>query len=606
MDNGNLISFTPFDFNGFPGEYGPPEHYEEEEPAVLKGKQGLCPAGVQDFQNVNHLPLKFSFYQQVNNKTKNFEDDQHQEQQQQQQQQSKSDYMVFDDFDTLGPAAKPVSRQEISSHQLIVCSGPHRSSSTGTDIAESIRQMQIPSLSSMGLLSDYGNFGFKKLKGDQRLSNVSMSRSYMSRKKSSTEEIMRVAGARYIQFFNRYYYDDYHNMPMHPFGYALSGLSEEETRDVELAHLLLAAAEKVGYQQFVSASRLLLRREWISSSRANPVQRVVFCFAEALREMIERETGRGKINERMENKNMGESLRGLSTSIPFVKCYQAIPFPQVLTFAGIQTILENVESQTRIHFIDLEIRSGVQWTIVMEALAARVECRIECLKITAVGYTGTKKIEETGKRLVSVAESLNLPFSFKAVYVSNMDDIKEELFEIEDDDESLIIYSSLALRTMISRPRCLENLMRAITSVYPSMMVVIEIEANHNSPSFVNRFIEALFFYSAFFDCLENCVKEEECRKAIEGVLAEGIRDIVAKEGSERITRNVKMEVWRAFFARYKMVETKLSDAAMYQTSLVAKQFGCGSACNVERNGKCLIAGWKGTPINSLSVWKFR
>ena len=30
--------------------------------------------------------------------------------------------------------------------------------------------------------------------------------------------------------------DDYY-MTMHPFGFALSGVSEEETRDVELVHL---------------------------------------------------------------------------------------------------------------------------------------------------------------------------------------------------------------------------------------------------------------------------------------------------------------------------------------------------------------------------------
>jgi len=48
----------------------------------------------------------------------------------------------------------------------------------------------------------------------------------------------------------------------------------------------------------------------------------------------------------------------------------------------------------------------------MQALAERHDCPIELLKITAVGSTG---IEETGKRLANVAESLNLPFLFKPV-----------------------------------------------------------------------------------------------------------------------------------------------------------------------------------------------
>ncbi|KAI9181606.1 hypothetical protein LWI28_016615 [Acer negundo] len=101
---------------------------------------------------------------------------------------------------------------------------------------------------------------------------------------------MRVAGARYIHFSDQSF-DDF-SMVMHLFGYALSGLSEEETRDVELVHLLLAAAEKVSYQQYERASRLLSRCDWIAAERANSVQRVVYYFAEALRGRIDKETGR--------------------------------------------------------------------------------------------------------------------------------------------------------------------------------------------------------------------------------------------------------------------------------------------------------------------------
>ena len=54
-----------------------------------------------------------------------------------------------------------------------------------------------------------------------------------------------------------------------------------------------------------------------------------------------------------------------------------------------------------------------------------------------------------------------------------------------------------------------------IRTLSPSVMVVAEIEANHNSTSFVNRFIEALFFFSAFFDCLETCMKRGEKNRMI-------------------------------------------------------------------------------------------
>lgn len=599
-----FFSFTPFDFNEVQGGYGPLEDdYEKEEDAVLlKGKQQ-----VHD-QEANHLSnFESSFYpdhkksNRLGGELSDLLEDLPQDQQlQDQQQKPKSNYSdILHDFDALQPP-QPILQQEVP--QLTNTSPSTRTASD--DMAEAIKQTRYPS--SLGLLNNYKH-GFKKLRGDKFSINIRNKTCVGGRKKlSSTEEIMRVAGARYIQFFN-HYRDDYSYMPLHPYGYALSGLSEEEIKDVELAHFLLAAAEKVSYRRYVCASRLLLRCDWIASSRSNPVQRVVFYFAQALRERIEKQTGRSISRNLAEQENINTEMGHLlSTNVLFLKCYQAIPFPQVLQFAGIQTILENIGSETKVHVIDLEIRSGVQWTVLMQALAGREECSTELLKITAVGIKACKhKTEETGKRLASVAESLNLPFLFKTAFVSDMNDIREELFEI-DDDEAVIVYSSKALRTMISRPRCLENLMRVMRNLYPTMMVVVEVEANHNSPSFVNRFIEALFFYSAFFDCLETCVKQVDCRNAVEGVCGMAITEIVAMEGSERVTRNVKMDVWRAFFARFKMVETKLSDAALYQASLVAKQFGNGSSCTLDRNGKCLIAGWKGTPIMSLSVWKFR
>ncbi|PNY08409.1 della protein gai1-like protein [Trifolium pratense] len=227
-------------------------------------------------------------------------------------------------------------------------------------------------------------------------------------------------------------------------------------------------------------------------------------------------------------------------------------------------------------------------------------------RVTAIGVNSCKdKIEETGKNLASFAVSLNLPFLFKAILVEDMLEIKEDDFQIEE-DEAVAVYSPYFLRTLISRQESLENLMRVIMYIKPSIMIVLEIEASLNSPSFVNRFVEALFHYSAFFDILETCIKEEdECRMMTEGILSAGIRNIVATEGSERNVRNVKIDVWRKFFARYRMVETRFSEACNYQAELVVKKFDYGNFCNVEKNGKCLILGWKGTPMHSISAWRF-
>nr|KYP55085.1 DELLA protein RGL1 [Cajanus cajan] len=398
-------------------------------------------------------------------------------------------------------------------------------------------------------------------------------------------------------------------MPMHPYGFGFGILSEEENRDVELAQFLLAAAERVGCQQFERASVLLFHLQWNpSGGGGSPVQRVVFHFAQALLERIKRETGGGKVAvNKSENNNEERELIGnlISDTKKAVICHQKIPFNQVMQFAGVQAIVEQVAFQTKIHLINLDIGCGVECTTLMQALAERNERQVELLKITAIGLKGKTELEKTGKRLVNFAESLNLPFLYKVVYVTNIIEIKVEQFDIED-NEAVAVYCPIILRTMVSDSDSLEHLMRVIRKIRPTIMIVLELEANHNSPSFVNRFIEALFFYAAFFDCIETCMKEDyECRVTIEGILSEGIRSIVAMEDGERKVRNVKIDVWRRFFARYRMVETTFSESSLYQANLVAKRFACGDFCTVGKNGKCLIVGWKGTPIHSISAWKF-
>ncbi|KAK6924032.1 Transcription factor GRAS [Dillenia turbinata] len=277
-----------------------------------------------------------------------------------------------------------------------------------------------------------------------------------------------------------------------------------------------------------------------------------------------------------------------------------------MTFSSVQALLEGVSSARRIHLIDLAIRGGTQWTIFMQALTERRECPIELLKISAVGIRGGQKIDEVGMNLDSFAKSLNIPLVFEKIFVPDLDKLKEEHFHIED-NEAVAVFCSNILKTMVSRPKCLEALMLVLRRLNPSIMLVNEVEANHNSLSFVDRFIEALFFYGAYFNCLDACMSpDKRYRQAIELVyLREGIRNAIVVEGDERLNRNVKTEVWRAFFATFGIEEIELGESALYQGSLVVRQFACGNFCTFDKIGKFLTIGWKGTPVFSVSAWKF-
>ncbi|KAK7412885.1 hypothetical protein VNO78_04607 [Psophocarpus tetragonolobus] len=466
-------------------------------------------------------------------------------------------------------------------------------------------------LASLEILNNYGK-GFKRLRkgGNTQhpVDDVAVATNEGIWRKLSTEDIMRIAGTRFIQSSSSSESKFLPFLETHPFGFSFSGVSDEEKEDVELAESLLASAEKIGNQQFERASKLLSHCESLSFKTGSPAKRIVHWFAEALRHRIDRETGRvsSKDLQKDESFDPEEAAKGLNPTI--LAFYEELPFCQISVLTAVQAIIEDVDDAKKIHVIDLEIRKGGQWTILMQTLASRNEyCPIELLKITAVeSGTTTHIVEDTGKRLKDYAQGLNIPFSYNIVMVSDLLHLREDLFEI-DPEETIVVYSQFALRTKIQQSDQLETIMRVIRTLSPNLMVVAEIEANHNSTSFVNRFIEALFFFSAFFDCLEACMKEDEKnRRILESLyFGHGIRNIVAAEGAERKTRNVKIDVWRAFFSRFGMVEKELSTLCLYQAKLVAKRFPCGSFCTFDKNGDCLLVGWKGTPINSLSVWKF-
>ncbi|XP_071708578.1 DELLA protein GAI1-like isoform X2 [Rutidosis leptorrhynchoides] len=426
----------------------------------------------------------------------------------------------------------------------------------------------------------------------------------MNGPKLSTDAVIRLGGERFIQSFSSSTKDV--STLSHPYGTSFSGLSDQQVQDVQLIENLLLCAEKVSQQQFERSIKLLEWCDVLSSNSGNPIQRLVYYFSKTLREKVEGENGR--ILTRGSGKSHVEDIEGriMTPNPATLAVYQNLPFFQAATFSGVQALVDGVIGSKKVHIIDLSIRQGLQSTILMQALASQPNCPIEHLKITAIGTRFKQKIEQTGDRLKSFAESINLSFSFNAVVVKDMLEFNKDLLEL-DQDEALGVYSCNGLWTMIAQQDRLECLMNVIKSTNPRVMVVGETAANLNSPNFVNRFIEALFFYGAFFDSLEDCMgREDENRALVESVyLGQGIRSIVGTEGVERAFRHVNIDVWRKFFARFGMEEVELSMSALYQANLMVEKLCNGGSCTLDMDGNSLVIGWKGTPIQCLSAWKF-
>lgn len=459
-------------------------------------------------------------------------------------------------------------------------------------------------LESLSLLKNYG-YRFRHLKGEKIEVVGNCERSRGNERKVSTDAIIRLAGEGFIQSSIRR--SNELSDDSQEYSNKLLGLSAEDTQDIKLVKNLLASAEKVGQKNFRDARKLLNRCCKWSSDKGNPVQRLVYYFSAALSEKIDHHIGRDtskSFKKKVQLLDFEEAVMNQkSANIAF---HKEVPFPQVSQFAGVQAIIEHVADANKVHIIDFVIMNGSSCIVLMQALAARDGKPIEHLTITAIGTKSQQRIEETGMRLINFAESIKLPFSFNVVMVADMLDLNENLLKLNA-EEVVVVQSSYLFSTLIAKSDRLEYVMRVIRNINPSIMVIIESAGNHNSSVFVKRFVEALFYYGALFDCMADCMQSsDENRLLVEQIhFSPAIENIVVADGKERTTRQVDMSVWRAFFKRFAMVELELSQSSLYQASLIVNKFSCGSSCTLDRDGKCLIIGWKGTPVHSLSAWKF-
>ncbi|CAN0922515.1 DELLA protein GAI1 [Linum grandiflorum] len=413
----------------------------------------------------------------------------------------------------------------------------------------------------------------------------------------SLPEIIRIAAASFIKSSSRPPGDD-DDEPLFDLNFSYS---EGLTKKVQHVQYLMRAAENVCCHKYEQAISLLEVCDSLSSRTGNLTERVVYYFAHALRERVYSESGVkiSSLVEEFEKLNVEEALTAPSPILGVI--YAKIPFYQVGQLAGVQAIVESVERAKRIHIIDLRIRNGMQWTALIQALASRRKRAPEMLKITAiVTSTANSFVHETGERLAKFAESMQIPFAFRTVTVHNMFELDKNMFDLDPRD-AVAIFSEYALHDLILNPTQLEAFMFVMRDIRPTVMVVIEIEAELNGLNFGHRFVEALFHYGAYFDCVDSCLGGDNKLVMESMFLSEQVNAVLVKE----MKRTATVEVWRKFFGRFWMVEDSLSPTTMETVNLLLCRFSGGRCCTVDLDGRSLVVGWKGTPIFSLSTWNF-
>ncbi|TYJ17386.1 hypothetical protein E1A91_A09G048300v1 [Gossypium mustelinum] len=377
------------------------------------------------------------------------------------------------------------------------------------------------------------------------------------------------------------------------------GPEQEQDSGLQLVHLLLACAEAVAKEDYLSARKYIHHLNRVVTPLGDSMQRVASCFSEALSARLAATMTTSPSTSSSPKQYSPFPSNSLEVLKIYQIVYQACPYIKFAHFTANQAIFEAFETEERVHVIDLDILQGYQWPAFMQALAARPS-GAPFLRITGVGPS-IEAIKETGRCLTELAHSLHIPFEFHPIG-EKLEDIKPHMFNRRV-GEALAVN---AVNTLHRVPgNCLGNLLAMIRNQAPNIVTLVEQEASHNGPYFLGRFLEALHYYSAIFDSLDATFPPDSAQRAKveQYIFAPEIRNIVACEGSERIERHERLEKWRKLMEGKGFKGVPLSANAVTQSKILLGLYSCDGYRLTEDKG-CLLLGWQDRAIIAASAWR--
>lgn len=371
-------------------------------------------------------------------------------------------------------------------------------------------------------------------------------------------------------------------------------LVDSQENGIRLVHALMACAEAVQQTNFSVAEALVKQIGFLAVSQAGAMRKVATYFAEALARKI--------YHLYPQNPNLDNSLSDFLQ----IHFYESCPYLKFAHFTANQAILEAFEGKNRVHVIDFSMNQGLQWPALMQALALRPGGP-PAFRLTGIGPPApdnSDQLQEVGWKLAQFAETIHVEFEYRGFVCNSLADLESEMLDLRSSQtESVAVNSVFEMHKLLARTGAFEKVMGLVRGMRPEIFTVVEQEAAHNGPGFLDRFTEALHYYSTLFDSLEGSVEGED--KAMSEVyLGKQICNVVACEGVDRIERHETLVQWRDRFGSAGFGPVHLGSNAFKQASMLLALFAGGDGYRVEENDGCLMLGWHTRPLIATSAWR--
>jgi hypothetical protein len=199
-------------------------------------------------------------------------------------------------------------------------------------------------------------------------------------------------------------------------------------------------------------------------------------------------------------------------------------------------------------------------------------------------------------------------FKFRAI-TAKFETVRVEDLDINP-DEVLIVNTIFQFRTLmdetiiVDRINPRDQVLNTIRKMKPAVFIHGVVNASYCAASFVTRFREALYNFSAGFDLMEATVpRDNNLRVVVErDIFARSAMNIIACEGADRVERTQHYKDWQVRNQRAGLKQLPLDpDIISVLKAQVKKRNQKNFMINEDH--QWLLQGWKGRVLSAISIW---
>ncbi|KAE8667195.1 DELLA protein GAI1 [Hibiscus syriacus] len=370
-------------------------------------------------------------------------------------------------------------------------------------------------------------------------------------------------------------------------------LVDSQDNGVRLVHALMACAEAVQQNDLNLAEALVRQIGFLAISQTGAMRKVATYFAEALARRIYRLYPQNPLDNSF-------------SDVLHMHFYEACPYLKFAHFTANQAILEAFQGKERVHVIDFSMNQGMQWPALMQALALRPGGP-PAFRLTGIGppsHDDSDHLQEVGWKLAQLAETIHVEFEYRGFVADSLADLDASMLDLRPSEvEAVAVNSVFELHKLLARPGAIDRVFSVVEQMNPEIVTIVEQEANHNGPVFLDRFTESLHYYSTLFDSLEGSAGSQD-KVMSEVYLGKQICNVVACEGADRTERHESLTQWRNRLVSARFSPVHLGSNAFKQAGMLLALFAGRDGYGVEENNGCLMLGWHNRPLITTSAWK--